>query len=81
LYTEGVSKKTISENSGCGHNTVKKYIRQFIALGMTFEELNKLNNTSLEALFKTEDAVSNPKLDILRVYFPEMEKSSLKIYL
>ena len=39
LYTEGVSKKAISEKSGCGRNTVKKYIRQFIALGMTFEEL------------------------------------------
>ena len=75
MYTEGVSKKTISEKSGCSRNTVKKYIRQFIALGMTFEELNKLNNTSLEALFKTEDAVSNPKLDILRGYFPEMEKA------
>jgi transposase len=75
LYTEGVSKKAISEKSGCGRNTVKKYIRQFIALGMTFEELNKLNNTSLEALFKTEDAVSNPKLEILSGYFPEMEKA------
>jgi len=75
LYTEGVSKKTISEKSGCSRNTVKKYIRQFIALGMTFEELNKLNNTSLEALFKTEEAVSNPKLEILRSFFPEMEKA------
>jgi transposase len=62
MYTEGVSKRTISEKSGCSRNTVKKYIRQFIALGITFEELNKLNNTSLEALFKTEDAVSNPSL-------------------
>ncbi|MEN8226372.1 MAG: IS21 family transposase [Bacteroidota bacterium] len=75
MYTEGVSKKTISEKSGCSRNTVKKYIRQFIALGMTFEELNKLNNTSLEALFKVEGAVSNPKLEILRSYFPEMEKA------
>jgi len=75
LYTEGVSKKAISEKSGCGRNTVKKYIRQFIALGMTFEELNKLNNTSLEALFKTEGSVSNPKLEILSGYFPEMEKA------
>lgn len=29
LYTEGESKKTISEKSGCSRNTVKKYIRQF----------------------------------------------------
>ncbi len=75
LYTEGVSKKTITEKSGCSRNTVKKYIRQFISLRMTIDELNKLNNTSLEALFKTEGAVSNPKLEILRSYFPEMEKA------
>jgi len=40
LYTEGVSKNTISEKSGCSHNTVKKYIRQYIALEMPFEELD-----------------------------------------
>ncbi len=75
VSTEGVSKKTISEKSGCSRNTVKKYIRQFIALGMTFEELNKLNNTSLEELFKTDPTVSNEKLDTLKSYFPEMEKA------
>jgi transposase len=75
LYTEGVSKKTISEKSGCSRNTVKKYIRQFIALGMTFEELNKLNNTSLEELFKTDPPSSSDKLETLRGYFPEMEKA------
>ena len=75
LYTEGVSKKTISEKSGCSRNTVKKYIRQFIALEMAFEELNKLNNTSLEELFKSEGPPSNEKLETLRGYFPEMEKA------
>ena len=39
LYTEGVSKKSISEKSGCTRNTVKKYIRQFISMGMPYEEL------------------------------------------
>lgn len=75
MYTEGVSKKTISEKSGCSRNTVKKYIRQFIAMGKPFEELNQLNNTSLEELFKTEAALPNGKLDILRSYFPQMEKA------
>ena len=74
LYTEGVSKKTISEKSGCSRNTVKKYIRHYIALGMPFEELNKLSNTALEELFKSEAPISNVKLEILRSYFPEMEK-------
>jgi transposase len=42
LYTEGVSKKTISEKTGCSRNTVKKYINQFISLGKSFDELNQL---------------------------------------
>jgi transposase len=75
MYTEGVSKKTISEKSGCSRNTVKKYIRQFIALGITFEVLSKLSNTSLEELFKTDPSEPNEKLETLRGYFPEMEKA------
>jgi len=75
LYTEGVGKKTISEKSGCSRNTVKKYIRQFIALEMSIEELNKLSNTSLEELFKTDPSLSNEKLETLKSYFPDMEKA------
>jgi transposase len=75
LYTEGVSKQTISEKTGCSRNTVKKYIRQYIALGMSYEELNKLSNTSLEELFKTDPPQSSDKLETLRSSFPEMEKA------
>ncbi len=75
MYTEGVSKKTISEKSGCSRNTVKKYIRQFIAMGKSFEELNQLSNTSLEELFKSEAPLPQGRLDTLRGYFPQMEKA------
>ena len=75
MYTEGVSKQTISEKTGCSRNTVKKYIRHYIALGMSYAELNKLSNTSLEELFKTEMPVISEKLKTLRSYFPEMEKA------
>jgi len=75
LYTEGVSKKTISEKSGCSRNTVKKYIRQFIALGKSYEELNKLSNTVLEELFKSDLPTPGEKLKTLKGYFPEMEKA------
>ena len=51
MYTEGVSKQSISVHTGATRNTVKKYIRQFVALGMTLEEINKLSDTQLEALF------------------------------
>ena len=75
LYTEGVSKKTITEKTGCSRNTVKKYIHQYIALGMDFVELNKLSNTELEELFKTEPPTSGDKLKTLHEYFPSMEKA------
>ena len=75
MYTEGLSKKTISEKSGCSRNTVKKYINQFIALGKSFDELNQLSNTALEALFKAEEPSPSSKLEVLRSYFPEMEKA------
>lgn len=75
LYTEGVSKKTISEKTGVSRNTVKKYIWQYIALEMSYEELNKLSNTQLERLFKTDPSVTNVKLEVLKSYFPGMEKA------
>jgi transposase len=78
LYTEGVSKKTISEKAGCSRNTVKKYINHFIAMGKSFEELNQLSNTALEVLFKADEPEPNQKLAVLQSYFPEMHKSLKK---
>ena len=51
MYTEGVSKQSISLRTGATRNTVKKYIRQFIAMGKTLEEINKLSDTQMEAVF------------------------------
>ena len=53
MYTEGVSKQSISLRTGATRNTVKKYIRQFIAMGKTLEEIDKLSDTQLEAVFST----------------------------
>jgi hypothetical protein len=51
MYTEGVSKQSISVRTGATRNTVKKYIRQFIAMDKTLEEIDKLSDTQLEAVF------------------------------
>jgi hypothetical protein len=53
MYTEGVSKQSISIRTGATRNTVKKYIRQFIAMGKTLEEIDKLSDTQMEAVFST----------------------------
>ncbi len=73
LYTKGVAKKTITEKSGCSRNTVKKYIREYIALGINYEEFKKLTNKELEKHFKTE-SIKSEKLKELEKFFPTMEK-------
>ena len=56
MYTEGVSKQSISVRTGATRNTVKKYIRQFVAMGKTLEEIDKLSDTQLEAVFSSPRA-------------------------
>lgn len=76
LYTKGVGKKKISEKVEVTRNTVKKYIRHYIAMGKTLEELNELTNTELENLFSAkEPQVPEKKLLDLHSYFPEAAKS------
>ena len=54
LYTQGVSKKTISEKAGVTRNTAKKYIRQYIAMNRPLEELDRLSDSELEQLFQSK---------------------------
>lgn len=42
-YTEGVGKKTITRKASVNRNTVKSYIRQFIAMDKSLEELLTLS--------------------------------------
>jgi len=75
-YTQGVSKKMISEKVGATRNTVKKYIRQFIAMDKPLEELEKLTDTELEVLFLGEQQKEpGQKHKELIAFFPEMEKA------
>jgi transposase len=77
MYTEGVSKKSISSRTGATRNTVKKYIRQFSALGKTLEEIDKLSDTQLESIFSTpqQEAVNDGRKTDLFAFFPDMEKA------
>ena len=77
MYTEGVSKQSISLRTGATRNTVKKYIRQFIALGKTLEEINKLSDTQLEAVFSTprSEVLPDKRKAELMAFFPGMEKA------
>jgi transposase len=77
MYTEGVSKQSISVRMGATRNTVKKYIRQFIAMGKTLEEIDKLSDTQMEAVFSTppQEVPTDQRRADLQAFFPGMEKA------
>ena len=51
-YTEGVSKSMISKKTGVSCNTVKRFIREFIAMDKSLEEILSMSDSALELLFK-----------------------------
>ncbi len=51
LYAQGKSKRFISDYLRLSRNTVKKYIKQFAALKVTFEDLVQMDDAKLEELF------------------------------
>ena len=82
LYTEGVSKSAISERMGLPRNTVKKYIRLFLACNKTQEELNTMTDGELEQFFLDMVPRSylddDPKYRELISFFPTVEKALKK---
>ena len=79
LYTSGVSKQSIGERTGLPRNSVKKYIRLFLASGKSLKELEQMNDTELEQFFM--DMVprhfieDDPRHKSLVEFFPRMEKA------
>ena len=75
LYTQGTSKKKISELTACSRNTVKKYIQKFHREHLTFEQVNALNDHDLEQLFGyVEPVVKDARFKELQALLPQMEK-------
>lgn len=78
LYTEGVSKLAISERMSLPRNTVKKYIRFFLACNRPLEELDRMSDGELEQLFlemvPRSHREDDPRYHALVSFFPSMEK-------
>jgi hypothetical protein len=79
LYTEGVSKNAIAERLGLPRNTVKKYIRLFLACDKSLEELDQLSDGALEQMFldmvPRKEIDDDPRYSALLSFFPEMAKA------
>ncbi|HWJ30287.1 MAG TPA: IS21 family transposase, partial [Flavisolibacter sp.] len=75
LYTQGASKKKISELTASSRNTVKKYIQKFHKECLTFEQISEMTDHDLEQLFGyTEPVVKDDRFEQLQALLPEMEK-------
>jgi transposase len=79
LYTEGVSKQSIGDRTGLPRNSVKKYIRLFLASDKSPEDLELMSDTELEQFFMdmvprhyVED---DPRYIAAVAFFPGMEKA------
>lgn len=75
----GYSKLQIASQAGIARNTLKKYIKEFIYSGLSFEEINELSDKELEDLFvKPEDRPLNERLQTLFNLFPAIDKELKK---
>lgn len=79
LYTAGVSKQSIGERTGLPRNSVKKYIRLFLASGKSLEDIDQMSDTQLEQLFMEmvprHHIEDDPRYKSLVEFFPDMEKA------
>ena len=53
MFSQGRSKLSIAEQTGISRNTAKKYIATYDARGLTFEQINSLNDKELDDFFGT----------------------------
>jgi predicted transcriptional regulator len=80
LYVKGRSKRFISDYLGLSRNTVKKYIKAFNDLRISFEDLDQMNDLKLDELFiKSEEEELSPRQKALQDFFPYCEKELKRI--
>lgn len=75
-YTHKQGTRTIRDLTGVSRNTVKKYIARYQELQRPWDELSKLNDKDLEALFLEEPIIPDPPEREIELYnfFPYAEK-------
>jgi transposase len=74
-YTQGTSKKQISEITGVSRNTLKRYINRFILLRLTYEHITSLSDHELEKLFiEPAPKLPDERFERLQQLLPDIEK-------
>src|ERR1035438_3506244 len=76
LHTQNQTQSEIILQTGIPNSVLKKYIKEFNVSGLTFAEINELNDKDLEDLFtKPEENPINEKLQTLFNLFPSIDRS------
>ena len=80
LYEEQTGIKTIAGLSRTSRNSVKKYIHKWNAMGMSYEEFQRLSDSELYALFCVQESkkAPNPRMELLEGLLPAICKSLSK---
>lgn len=75
-YSQGRSKKQISQLTGTSRNTVKKYIVRFIELGLTMSDIDSMDDFKLSTLFTPREQVlpAGERYGHLQGLLPQLEK-------
>ena len=74
-FTQGTSKKQISEITGEARNTVKRYIGRFTTLKITYEDIMALTDHELECLFiEPHPSLPDARFERLQQLLPDIEK-------
>ena len=85
LHGLGYGIKTISRDLGISKNTVKRYLGQAQAKGLTPEMISCRDNESLEHIMLRESVKGRDKLTELQALFPdisrELEKTGFTLHL
>jgi transposase len=79
MYSQGRSKLSIAAQTGVSRNTAKKYMAAFEASGLTFEQVNSLNDKELDDFFGTvKQMPPQDRLVHLQRCFPRIDKELKK---
>ena len=75
LYAQGRGKKQISTLTGLSRNTVKKYLQKFVALKLTYADVDAMNDYQLDLLFTPQLPVPrDERYEQLQNLLPDLEK-------
>ncbi len=79
MHTQNQTKSEIIVQTGIARSVLKKYIKDFKASGLSFEDINALSDKDLDELFvKPDESTVNKKLETLFNLFPQMERDLRK---